>query len=51
MPFRSQAQARYLYSQHPDIAKRWQSETPVSVSKLPERKTTTKVTKKMLGGK
>lgn len=26
MPFRSKLQAKYLFSQHPDIAKRWVSE-------------------------
>ena len=26
MPFRSKAQARYLFSQHPEIAKRWAKE-------------------------
>ena len=28
MPFRSQAQRAFLYSQHPDIAKRWAKITP-----------------------
>ena len=28
MPFKSDSQRRYLYSQHPDIAKRFASETP-----------------------
>lgn len=37
MPFTSQAQARYLYSQHPEIADKWQREAPVRVSQLPER--------------
>lgn len=26
MPFESDAQRRYMYSQHPDIAKRWARE-------------------------
>ena len=26
MPFRSKAQAKYLFSQHPKIAKKWASE-------------------------
>lgn len=34
MPFRSQAQRAFLYSQHPDIAKRWEKETPPG--KLPK---------------
>lgn len=36
MPFVSQAQRAYLYSQHPDIAKRWEKETPKG-KKLPSR--------------
>jgi hypothetical protein len=35
VPFRSQAQRRFLYSQHPEIAKRWQREYGSSKS-LPE---------------
>ena len=27
MPFRSQAQRRYLYARHPAIAKRWRRES------------------------
>ena len=37
MPFVSEAQRRFLYSQHPDIAKRWAKETPKG-KKLPKRK-------------
>jgi hypothetical protein len=36
MPFKSKAQARFMYSQHPDIAKRW-SKKSQSISKLPEK--------------
>lgn len=36
MPFRSQAQRRFLFSKHPDIAKRWASEFP-NQKRLPER--------------
>lgn len=28
MPFESQQQRKFMYSQHPDIAKRWEAETP-----------------------
>lgn len=35
MPFRSQAQQRYMYSQHPKIAKRWAQETP-NMKNLPQ---------------
>lgn len=36
MPFLSQAQRRYMYLKHPEIAKRWEKETPVQ-STLPQR--------------
>lgn len=35
MPFKSKAQARYMFSQHPKIASRWASKT-LSIKKLPE---------------
>jgi len=38
MPFKSKAQARYMFSQHPDIAKEFAAHTP-SIKKLPEHKT------------
>lgn len=28
MPFRSRAQQRYLFAQHPDVAKRFAADTP-----------------------
>lgn len=37
MPFKSQAQRRYMYSQEPEIASRWERETPKG-KYLPERK-------------
>lgn len=37
MPFKSQAQRKYLYARHPDVAKRWEKETPKG-KKLPKRK-------------
>lgn len=35
VPFQSEAQRRYLYAKHPDIAKRWQAEhgTPKNLPK------------------
>lgn len=36
MPFKSEAQRRYLYSQEPTIARRWEAETPKTAN-LPER--------------
>lgn len=35
MPFVSQAQRRFMYSQHPGIARRFERETPAG--KLPEK--------------
>lgn len=35
MPFKSQKQRSFMYSQHPEIAKRWEKETPKK--KLPEK--------------
>lgn len=39
MPFRSQAQAKFLFSQHPDIAKKWEAESSQHISSLPEHVT------------
>lgn len=36
MPFKSEKQRRFMHSQHPEIAKRWEKETPKG-SALPER--------------
>lgn len=36
MPFESQAQRRFMYANHPEIAKRWEKHTPKG--KLPEHK-------------
>lgn len=41
MPFKSQAQRAYLYAKHPEIAKRWEKETPEG--KLPEHVSTRSV--------
>lgn len=35
MPFKSQAQARYLFAKHPQIAKEFASKTP-SIKALPQ---------------
>ena len=37
MPFQSQAQRRFMYAEHPDIAKRWSREYP-NQGPLPEKK-------------
>lgn len=36
MPFKSKAQERLMYSEHPDLAEKFQAETPNDAS-LPER--------------
>jgi hypothetical protein len=35
MPFKSEAQRRFMHSNHPAIAERWETETPQD-AKLPE---------------
>lgn len=35
MPFLSKAQRRYMYANHPEIAEKWEKETPKR-KKLPE---------------
>lgn len=42
MPFKSQAQARYMFSRHPEMAKEWAAET-ASIKRLPERKKKIKI--------
>jgi hypothetical protein len=36
MPFKSQAQARYLFASHPEIARRWARVT-ASIKSLPNK--------------
>lgn len=36
MPFRSKAQRRWMYSEKPEMAARWQADTPKG-TKLPEK--------------
>ena len=36
MPFKSQAQLRWMYATHPEMAKQWQADTPKG-TKLPKR--------------
>lgn len=38
MPFKSQAQRKYLYANKPKMAEKWQKETPKG-KKLPKRVT------------
>lgn len=45
MPFKSKAQERFMFSQHPKIAKRWAKETP-NIKKLPDKKTQIEILKK-----
>jgi hypothetical protein len=37
MPFKSKAQQKWMFSQKPEMAKRWAKETP-DIKKLPEKK-------------
>lgn len=36
MPFRSQAQRKWMHANHPEMAKRWEAETPKG-KKLPKK--------------
>lgn len=36
MPFKSKAQRGWMYANHPDMAKRWQADTPKG-KKLPQK--------------
>jgi hypothetical protein len=36
MPFKSKAQARFMYAKHPEMAERWQEHTP-DMKDLPEK--------------
>lgn len=36
MPFKSKAQQGFMFSQHPEIAKRWAKETP-NIKNLPAK--------------
>lgn len=37
MPFKSEAQRRFLFAKHPTIAKRWAHEYPLNGNKLPKK--------------
>jgi hypothetical protein len=46
MPFKSQAQQAYMFSQHPKMAKEWASEmSSKDFEKLPEKKSSKRVRK------
>jgi hypothetical protein len=45
MPFKSVAQQRFMFSQHPEMAKRWAKETP-NIKNLPEKVSSSKSAKK-----
>jgi len=36
MPFKSKAQQRFMFAQHPDVAKRWAKKTS-NMARLPEK--------------
>lgn len=37
MPFKSSSQARYLFANHPEIAKKWEAEYQQKLSSLPAK--------------
>lgn len=41
MPFKSDAQRKFLYAKHPDVAKKFQADTPKG-AKLPTRASSAK---------
>ena len=47
MPFKSKAQKRFMFSQHPEVAKRWAREYP-NQKNLPEKKNYAENVKKAL---
>lgn len=46
MPFKSQAQVRYMYSQRPEIARRWAATYKQNIKSLPDKKKLKKQIKK-----
>jgi hypothetical protein len=38
MPFKSKAQMRWMFANHPEMAKRWAHETP-DIKRLPDHET------------
>lgn len=46
MPFKSKAQQKFMFSQHPKIAKRWAKETK-NIKNLPEKKKSKEANKAM----
>jgi len=45
MPYKSEAQRRYLHANHPEIAKQWDAEYPAQ-AKLPEHSRSSATAKK-----
>ena len=38
MPFKSKAQERWMHAEHPEMAKKWEKDTPKKVrTRLPEK--------------
>ena len=46
MPFKSKAQAKFMFSQHPKMAKEWASKTP-SIKSLPDKLSGMKIKSKL----
>ena len=45
MPFKSKAQRRFMYAKHPEMAKKWEAETPTG-TRLPSKMGRKKPTKR-----
>jgi hypothetical protein len=49
MPFQSEAQRRFLWLKHPEIARKWAKESP-GQQELPRHKVVEAMVKKRVGG-
>ena len=50
MPFKSEAQRKWMYKNEPEMAKQWEAETPKQ-AKLPEKATPSKPRRKKISKK
>lgn len=50
MPFKSQAQRRFMHARHPQMAEKWEEETPSGV-RLPRKVASKKKSKRSKDGK
>jgi hypothetical protein len=49
MPFKSEAQRRYMFAKHKDIAERWAHKYPKSLADLPQHVAKNKTRRKKRG--